>query len=160
MKKNLCLLAAAFFALSFSAFAQQSGLRVDDGSIVSKPSKYSVAETIDRVEKIAKEDGLVINARIDFAAIAKKAGVELRPSQLLILGREMGRNTSAMIAEAPLAAIDLPFKALAWEDAQGKIWLSYTNGSSLLKRWAIKSAAQNAANIDASFDRIMSAALQ
>jgi uncharacterized protein (DUF302 family) len=158
MKLGMIAFFAGLLFLSFNANAQDGGLLAEESGIISKASTYSVRETMDRLEAAAKNDGLTIFARIDFLEISKQAGVDIRPNQLLILGR--GRSTPAMLAEAPLSAIDLPFKALVWEDSKGKVWLSYTNGSYLLKKYAIKSAAPNAKNVDATFERISSAALQ
>lgn len=101
-------------------------------NIVSKPSKYSVAETVDRLEKIAKGKGLTIFARIDHSGEAEKAGLKMRPTQLLILGNPKG-GTPLMNA-APSIAIDLPLKALAWQDAEGKVWLGYNSPDFLKHR--------------------------
>jgi uncharacterized protein (DUF302 family) len=158
MKKGMVAFITFFFCVSLNAQAQDGGLLAEGSGIISKASRYSVRETMDRLEAAARSDGLTIFARIDFLEISKQAGVEIRPNQLLILGR--GRSTPAMLAEAPMSAIDMPFKALVWEDSKGKVWLSYTNGSYLLKKYSIKSAAPNAKNVDATFERISTAALQ
>ena len=81
-----------------------------------------------------------------FQRRSKKVGVEIRPNQLLIFGR--GKGGPFLVKEAPLAGIDLPFKALAWENAQGKVWLSYTTGSYIDKKYAVKDAAESVKNID------------
>lgn len=107
------------------ASAQTNGL-------VAKPSKYSVAETIDRLEKVVKAKGITVFARIDHAGEADKVGLKLRPTQLLILGNPK-TGTPVMIA-AQSAAIDLPLKALAWEDANGKVWLGYNSAEYLKQR--------------------------
>jgi uncharacterized protein (DUF302 family) len=101
-------------------------------TIVSKASKYSVPETIDRLEKIAKAKGLTIFARIDHSGEAEKAGLKMRPTQLLILGNPKG-GTPLMNA-SPSIAIDLPLKALAWQDADGKVWLGYNSPDFLKQR--------------------------
>jgi len=74
----------------------------------------------------------MIFARIDHSGEAKKAGLEMRPTQLLIFGSPSA-GTPLMIA-APTLAIDLPLKALAWEDADGKVWLSYNRPDYLQRR--------------------------
>jgi uncharacterized protein (DUF302 family) len=101
-------------------------------TIVSKVSKYSVPETMDRLEKVAKAKGLTIFARIDHSGEAEKAGLKMRPTQLLILGNPKA-GTSLMNA-APSVAIDLPLKALAWQDADGKVWLGYNSPDFLKQR--------------------------
>ena len=100
------------------------------GNLVTKSSKFSVPETIDRIEQTVKAKGMKIFARIDHGGEAKKAGLEMRPTELLIFGNPKG-GTALMVAK-PTAAIDLPMKALAWEDQDGKVWLTY-NASSLLQ---------------------------
>jgi uncharacterized protein (DUF302 family) len=90
--------------------------------------------------------------------MSKKVGVEAPPNQLLIFGR--GKVGPFLVKEAPLAGIDLPFKALAWQDAQGKVWLSYTTGSYIDKRYAVKGAAEYVKNIDETVAKIMTEALK
>ena len=113
----------AMLLVPLHVLAQAGGLLDKDSGIVTKPSQYSVSETIDRVEAAAMGVGANIFTRIDYQEMSKKVGVEIRPNQLLIFGR--GKGGPFLVKEAPLAGIDLPFKALAWEDAQGKVWLSY-----------------------------------
>jgi uncharacterized protein (DUF302 family) len=100
--------------------------------IVDIPSPYSVPETLARVEALLKEKGLAIFARIDHSGEAEKVGLKMRPTQLLIFGSPKA-GTPMMVA-APSLAIDLPLKALAWEDGQGKVWLSYNAPEYLQQR--------------------------
>ena len=151
-------IAAIVLSLSAFAFADESGLVDKNSGIVTKPSKYSVSETMDRVEAAAKGVGASIFARIDYQEMSKKVKVDIRPNQLLIFGR--GAAGPYLIKEAPLAGIDIPFKALVWEDSQGKVWLSYTNGSFIDKRYAVKGAASYVKNIDETIEKIVSEALK
>ncbi len=107
-----------------------------DNGIVSKPSKYSVAETLLRLENVVKSKGLTVFARIDHSGEAERVGLKMRPTQLLIFGNPK-TGTSMMIA-SPSVAIDLPLKALAWEDASGKVWLSYNDPAYLKQRHALE----------------------
>jgi uncharacterized protein (DUF302 family) len=107
-----------------------------DNGLVSKPSKYSVADTINRVETVVKAKGMTVFARIDHAAEAEKAGLKMHPTQLLIFGNPKG-GTPLMQAN-PTIAIDLPMKALAWEDDNGKVWLSYNAPAFLKNRHDVK----------------------
>lgn len=116
MKKRLL----AFLLL----FATVAGAAQVDG-VISKPSRYSVAETISRLEAALKSKGMTIFARVDHAGEAAKAGLKMRPSQLLVFGNP--KAGTPIMQAVPVAAIDLPLKALAWEDADGKVWLSYTD---------------------------------
>jgi uncharacterized protein (DUF302 family) len=103
-----------------------------DRGIVDVPSPYSVPETLARLESILKEKGLTVFARIDHSGGAEKVGLQMRPAQLLIFGSPKG-GTPLMVA-APRLAIDLPLKALVWQDAQDKVWLSYNTPEYLQQR--------------------------
>jgi uncharacterized protein (DUF302 family) len=103
--------------------------------IVSKPSKYSVQETLHRLETILTAKGVKIFALVDHSGEAKKAGLKMPPTQLLIFGNPRG-GTPVMLA-APTAAIDLPLKALAWQDANGQVWLSYNDPSYIQRRFGL-----------------------
>ena len=109
-------------------------MKAGDG-IISKESKYSVAETLDRVGALLRSKGIKIFARVDHSGEAEKVGLKMPPTQLLIFGNPKG-GTPVMLA-APTAAIDLPLKALAWQDADGKVWLSYNDPEYLKKRYGL-----------------------
>ena len=144
--------------LSLGAFADDGGALGSNGGIVTKPSKYSVRETMDRMEAAAKSVGASIFSRIDWQELSKKVDVQIPPNQLLIFGR--GKGGPYIIKEAPLAALDIPFKAVAWEDSKGKVWLSYTNGSYINQRYAISGATAAAKDIDATIEKITAEALK
>src|SRR5262249_44533785 len=93
-------------------------------NLVTKPSKYSVPETIDRIERAVTAKGMQVFGRIDHGGEAKKVGLAMRPTELLIFGNPKGGT----------AAIDLPMKALAWEDNDGKVWLTYNSPELLHER--------------------------
>ncbi len=103
--------------------------------LVSKPSAHSVEETIDRLEAVLREKNIHVFARIDQRAEAKKAGLDMPAMELLIFGNPKA-GTPLMIAE-PTSGIDLPLKALAWEDREGKVWLSYNAPEYLQQRFSI-----------------------
>ena len=100
--------------------------------IIDVSSRYSVPETLIRLQAILKEKGITVFALIDHSGEAQKVGLTMRPTQLLIFGSPKG-GTPLMLA-APRVAIDLPLKALAWEDEQGKVWLSYNSAEYLQER--------------------------
>jgi len=100
--------------------------------LVNLASKYSVAETLQRLESLLNERGIKIFARVDHSGEAEKVGLVMRPTQLLIFGNPKG-GTPLMQA-APTVAIDLPLKALFWEDADGKSWLTYNDPAYLQSR--------------------------
>jgi uncharacterized protein (DUF302 family) len=103
-----------------------------DRGIIDVPSRYSVPETLARLQSILKEKGLTVFALIDHSGEGEKAGLTMRPTQLLIFGSPKG-GTPLMVA-APRLAIDLPLKALAWQDEQGQVWLSYNSPEYLRER--------------------------
>ena len=103
-----------------------------DRGMIDVPSPYSVPDTLARLESILKERGVTIFARVDHSGEAEKAGLKMRPTQLVIFGSPKG-GTPLMVA-APRMAIDLPLKALAWEDEHGRVWLSYNAPEYLQQR--------------------------
>jgi uncharacterized protein (DUF302 family) len=134
MMKKVFGVTAVVLSFCSLAFADESGLLDKNAGIITKPSKFSVTETMDRVEAAAKGVGANIFGR--------------------------GAGGPYIIKEAPLAGIDVPFKALVWEDSQGKVWVSHTNGSFIDKRYAVKGAASYVKNIDETIEKIMSEALK
>jgi uncharacterized protein (DUF302 family) len=147
-----------FSGCSTTAKVIPGGMYESNTGIVTKPSKYSVVETMDKMEASAKAVGAHIFSRVDWQELSKKVNVEIRPNQLLIFGR--GKGGPYIIKEAPLAALDIPFKAVAWEDSSGKVWLSYTNGTFIEQRYAIAGAASAAKDIDATIEKITAEALK
>jgi uncharacterized protein (DUF302 family) len=115
-----------------------SGLNAWAGpeGLVTKPGRNSVPETMDRLVTVVQSKGMTVFARIDHAAEAEKIGLKMRPTQLLIFGNPKG-GTPLMVA-APTSAIDLPLKALAWQDADGKVWLTYNSPAYLKERHGIR----------------------
>ena len=102
-----------------------------DNGLVHLRSPYSVPDTMQRLESVLQPRNLTVFARVDHSGGAEKVGLEMRPTQLIIFGSPKS-GTPLMVA-SPTLAIDLPLKALAWEDATGKVWLCY-NSPDYLKR--------------------------
>jgi len=95
-------------------------------------SRHSVAETLARLEALVKTKGLTVFCCVDHRGEAAKAGLKMNPTQLVIFGSPKA-GTPLMIA-SPTLAIDLPLKALIWEDAGGQVWLSYNSPEYLKQR--------------------------
>lgn len=117
-----------FLALVIAAPASAS-----DG-IVTKPSTFSVKETISRFAAAVKSReaaGFIVFTEIDHAAAGKNAGIEMRPRTVIVFGNP--KLGTPVMAKTPLLAIDNPLKALVWEDDQGKVWLSYNSADYLYK---------------------------
>lgn len=108
---------------------------VDVDGLVSLASPYPVTETLDRLVSVLRAKGATIFARIDHAAAAAEAGLAMRPTQLLIFGNP--RIGTPVMMAAQTLAIDLPFKALAWEDDAGHVWLSHNSAAYLARRHRI-----------------------
>ena len=102
------------------------------------PSNHGPKETMDRLEAEIKARGMVMFARIDHAAGAAQAGLSLRPTEVLIFGNAKA-GTPLMQAEQTIG-IDLPLKALVWQDANGKVWLSYNEPNWLAQRHGLTAA--------------------
>jgi uncharacterized protein (DUF302 family) len=108
-------------------------MTVNSGNgVVSKLSKHSVEETVERLKQTLEAKGVMIFALVDHSGEAEKAGLSMRPTKLLIFGSPKA-GTPLMVA-SPSIAIDLPLKILVWEDAQGKVWLSYNDPMYLKER--------------------------
>ena len=103
--------------------------------LVTKKSMHSVSSTLDRLSKIVTEKGFTVVARVDHAGAAAKVGESLRPTQLLIFGNP--KVGTALMASQQSAAIDLPIRVAAWEDASGQVWIGYTAPSALAARHQI-----------------------
>lgn len=102
-----------------------------DGLITLK-SPYNPKATMDRFENLLKKKNMTIFARIDHAAGAAKIGQSLRPTEVLIFGNPSG-GTPFMVCQQTVG-IDLPLKALVWQDAQGQVWLGYNDPEFLAER--------------------------
>jgi uncharacterized protein (DUF302 family) len=103
-----------------------------NNGIVSKPSKRSVEQTVEALQNMLKSKGVAVFALIDHSGEAEKVGLKMRPTKLLIFGNPKA-GTPLMLA-SPSSAIDLPLKILVWEDAQGKVWVSYNSPEYLRER--------------------------
>ena len=103
-----------------------------DNGIVNIPSRHSVDQTVEKLEALLQAKGVALFARVDHSGEAAKVGMKMPPTKLLIFGNPKG-GTPLMLA-APSIAIDLPLKILVWQDAQGKVWLSYNSPEYLKDR--------------------------
>lgn len=103
-----------------------------ENGMVHLGSPYTVPETLKRLESILQSRGLTVFARIDHSGEAGKVGMKMRSTQLIIFGSPKG-GTPVMLA-SPTLALDLPLKALVWEDAGGKVWVSYNSAEYLTQR--------------------------
>ena len=113
--------------------------------VVRIESHHSVAHTAERLEALLKERGIQIFARLDFTADAARAGLTMRPERLLIFGNP--RAGTPLMQAQPAAGLDLPLKALIWEEADGHVTIAYNEPHYVLQRHGLP--ASFSANISA-----------
>ena len=116
---------AGFLLLVFS----MAGLASAADGLITKPSAYSSAETLSKLEAALTKRGFIIFARLDHSAAAASKGLKMPAATVLVFGNPKA-GTPAMLKK-PTLAIDLPLKALIWEDASGKVMLSYNSAAYL-----------------------------
>ncbi|MGD0363398.1 MAG: DUF302 domain-containing protein [Bryobacteraceae bacterium] len=104
----------------------------DTNGMISIESRYSVDATVERLRGILDAGGVKIFAIVDHSGEAEKAGIEMRNTKLAIFGNPKG-GTPLMLA-SPTAALDLPLKILVWEDAGGKVRLTYNSAEYIAER--------------------------
>ena len=142
---------AALLSLVFALTANAA-----DG-LVSVRSAHDAKASMDRLESIVTERGLTVFARIDHAAGAAKIGRTLRPTELLIFGNPQGGAPFMECAQT--VGIDLPLKALVWEDAAGQVWISYNDPAYLAERHDVADCPV-VANLQKALSGIVEAAAQ
>jgi uncharacterized protein (DUF302 family) len=103
--------------------------------MIDLKSRYSFSETLQRLESLLQSRNLTVFARIDHSGEADKAGMKMQPTQVIIFGSPKA-GTPLMVA-SPSLAIDLPLKALVWQDATDQVWISYNTPEYLKQRHAI-----------------------
>lgn len=119
---------------------------VADSGIVRITSHHSVGDTAARLESALKERGILLFAHLDFAADAARAGLTMRPEQLLIFGNP--RAGTPLMQAQPTVGLDLPLKALIWEDAEGRVMIAYNDPQYVLGRHGLsQSLSTNIAGV-------------
>lgn len=121
--------------LSFFVLFGLVSVAVADNGLVNVKSTHSVKDTADKLEKALAAKGMTVFIRIDHSAGAKKVGLALPPTELVIFGNP--KVGTPLMQCSRSVAIDLPQKALIWEDDQGQVWLTYNDPAYLATRHAI-----------------------
>jgi uncharacterized protein (DUF302 family) len=127
----------AFTAVSSAPPAGADSLKPapSTSGVIATRSAYDVAETVGRIKKDIAAKGIVFFQEIDQAALAAKAGIELRPSILLIFGNPpLGTQ---FISANPQAGLDWPVRMLVYRDAQGQVWVAYSDFDWIAKRHGV-----------------------
>jgi uncharacterized protein (DUF302 family) len=101
---------------------ETSDVTFSDPGIIDLRCQAAVPQVVDRLQNLVTGAGLIVFARIDFSGDAQRSGLSMRPMQALLFGNPKA-GTPILVA-APHAGLDLPLRALAWEAADGAVWLS------------------------------------
>ena len=120
--------------------------------LTSIRSRFGPKETMDRLQAEIRAQGMTVFARIDHAAGAAEVGLRLPPTELIIFGN--ARGGTPLIQAAQTTGIDLPLKALVWEDASGKTWISYNEASWIVQRHSVANAEQVVSKMAATLSAI------
>lgn len=121
--------------------------------LTTKMSPYSVADTVARLQSLAEENGMKVFALIDHSGEAKRVGLELRDTKVVIFGSP--RAGTPVMAAHPLAALDMPLKVLVWCD-DGQVKLTYTAPTALAARYGLsQELAARLAGIDGLTDHVI-----
>ena len=115
-----------------------------DNGLVTVRSNFSVNQTVARLIASVTSKGMTIFAVVDHGDGAAIADMSLRPTQLVLFGNAKGGTP--LMQENQIAGIDLPLKALAWEDGEGKVWLSYNDPAWIAQRHGLGAASAAAVN--------------
>jgi uncharacterized protein (DUF302 family) len=130
---------------------------VDDAGLVTVASAFPVSETVDRLASAAEAAGMRVFARVDHGAGAAEAGMQLRPTELLLVGNP--RGGTPLMQDRQTAGIDLPLRALAWEDADGRVWVTTNDATWIAARHGLGEASAGAvAAVSAGLARIVAEA--
>jgi uncharacterized protein (DUF302 family) len=124
------------FALVCAVVLAAHAARAEE--LLAVRSSHAVMKTLDRVEAAATAGGFFIVARVDHSGAAEGVGLKLRPTALSIFGKPQG-GTPLMVCDQR-AAIDLPLKALAWQDEAGQVWLGMADPAVLKARYGLPAA--------------------
>jgi uncharacterized protein (DUF302 family) len=135
MKSFICLIAILFISSSY-AYASSD----ESSGVINIKSNHTVEQTITKLETALKNKGMTIFKRVSHSEGAAGVGLKLRPTEILIFGNPK-IGTKLMQCEQ-LAGLDLPLKALAYQDSEGQVWLAYNNPDYIARRYDIKGCAE------------------
>jgi uncharacterized protein (DUF302 family) len=114
------------------------GSAADITGVIQLRSRHSVSATIDRLDALLRQRGILVFARIDFSGDAERAGLRMPEEQMLIFGNPKA-GTPLMLA-VPAVGLDLPLKMLAWEASDGNVWVAYNDPQYLVQRYGLPAA--------------------
>jgi uncharacterized protein (DUF302 family) len=146
--RQILYTAIALFLLASLSYA--------DNGVISVKSSHEVKATADRLENTLKQKGMTVFIRINHAEGAQKVGKKLRPTELVVFGNPKVGTPLMLCSQS--TAIDLPQKALIWEDEQGQVWLSYNDPNYLVERHGITGCAEVIKKIEKALSNFAKAA--
>lgn len=151
MKKTL------LFALCLLTLSINPALAADVPGMITKASPHSASDTLDRLEDVLEANGVAVALRWDHAARAADVDIDLGPTELLLFGNPaLG---SHMFTSAQTAGIDLPMKALAWTDDEGRTWLAYNDPEWIAERHGIDDRSEIIEKMGNALDSLSDAAI-
>ena len=124
--------------------------------LTTMPSRFGPQDTMNRLEAAVKAKGMTVFARIDHAAGAADAGLSLRPTAVLIFGN--AKAGTPLMQSVQTVGIDLPLKALVWQDTSGDTWLSYNDPTWLAQRHGLAGTETVVGMMTAALDAVAKAA--
>jgi uncharacterized protein (DUF302 family) len=124
--------------------------------LVNVASAHSASETLQRFEKILHAKGVEVFAKVDHAQGAKSVGMTLRPTTVILFGN--AQVGTPLMQSRQTAGIDLPLKALIWEDENGKVWLAYNRADYVARRHGIADKDETVNAMNAALEALARAA--
>lgn len=125
----------------------------EDG-VISKPSPYTVDETIRRLEEVVRGKGLTVFARVDHRSAAREVGLDMQDEQVVIFGSPRA-GTPLMVAR-PLVGLDLPLRVLVWRGSDKRVWASYQDSTFIARRYGLPDGLEkNIAGVAALVDQAL-----
>jgi uncharacterized protein (DUF302 family) len=128
-----------------------------DAELVTLPSEHDVTKTVDRLKAVLIQKGIELFAHIDHAAAAKKVGLALRPTQVLIFGNP--KAGTPLMQSRQTIGLDLPLRILVWEDEAGKVWLTYRRVASLAQQYHLNGQDETVKTLDDGLAELARAAI-
>ena len=129
-----------YLLYTFMAIFFFASVAYADNGMISIKSSHDVKTTVDRLENKLREKGMSVFIRINHAEMAQKVGKKLRPTELIIFGNPKAGTPLMQCGQS--VGIDLPQKALIWQDEAGQVWLSYNDPKYLANRHSIKGCSE------------------
>jgi len=141
---------------AITTFILLTSLAYADNGMINVKSSHDVKATADRLEDTLKHKGMTVFIRINHAAGAQKVGQKLRPTELIVFGNP--KVGTPLMQCRQTTAIDLPQKALIWEDQEGTVWFSYNDPNYLVERHGITGCAEVVKKIEKALSNFAKAA--